>query len=245
MKQVRHAGLGLSLVSAFATTLAASQSPVVLVDYLHGGENPVKFSLNPADIPGPVLETIDRSNEVWLWTEQGQVNGVVESVEKNEEWKTYRGGLILNIRVPGEVKEGWAVLSFQPFPPQTWTPIEALPGEKAGIAKRLGHAPKRLTLAKFEARDKSQYLVADYWLPCPDGSAECGDYNEVETTVFRGSARSGWERLYSFVDGGSRPFVDVDGDGIPEVVGSTGYQGYVLRRIVPAQEIIVVSKSGV
>jgi hypothetical protein len=228
-----------------ATALAASQSPVVLIDYLNDGERPIKFALNPLDVSGPVLEKIDQRSEVSLWTEQGQVKGVVESVERNETWKTYRGGLILNIKVADPVKQGWAVLSFHPFPLQTWTSMDALPREKVDIAKRLGHDLNRLALAKFETRDQSQYLVVDYRFPCPDGSTECGDYNEVETTVFRGSSRSGWERLYSFVDGGSKPFVDVDGDGIPEVVGSTGYKGYVLRSIVPEQKIIVTSHSGV
>ena len=36
---------------------------------------------------------------MWLWTEDGQVPGVVDSFEKHDEWKAYRGGLVLNIKV--------------------------------------------------------------------------------------------------------------------------------------------------
>jgi hypothetical protein len=37
----------------------------------------------------------------------------------------------------------------------------------------------------------------------------------------------------------------VDGDGFAEFVGSTGYKGYVLRRILPQHQVLVTSHSGV
>jgi len=101
-----------------------------------------------------------------------------------------------------------------------------------------------VTFAEIQMRER-QYLIVDYWLPCPDGSDECGDYNNIETTVYEGSSETGWKKIDSFVDGGSRPFVDIDGDGIPESVGSTGHKGYLLRRIIPTRKIIVTSDSGV
>ncbi len=119
------------------------------------------------------------------------------------------------------------------------------PGGSLARLQQFARRNARFRISTDETRERHQYLVVDYWLPCPDGSAECGDYNEVRTTVYRASPTSGWEELYSFVDGGSRPFVDVDGDGFPEVVGSTEYKGYVLRRIFPKLQIVVTSHSGV
>jgi hypothetical protein len=242
---VTYGGLCLSWLLAFALVRTQIQPPAVLIDYLAGHENPIRFSLNPTDLSPPVMAQIEGARAVWLWTERGQTRGIVESVERNEQWKTYRGGLVLQITTPDTLAPGWVILSFQPLPAQRWHPIEAPPKDKADLATRLGREPSRLTLAPFETGDNHRYLVVDYSLPCPDGSSECGDFNDVETAVYRESAESGWERVDSFVDGGSTPFVDIDGDGIPEVIGSTGYKGYVLRRIIPRREKLVTSHSGV
>ena len=225
----------------------AGAGSIILLDYLRIDGNVVRFSLNTKDLPDAALEAIERRKNVWLWTEVGQIQGVVESIERNAEWAAYRGGLVLIIRVARKAypaKEGWTVLSLEPFPSQGWVSMETAASDKAQIARRLGYAPRRLTFEKFRARER-QYLIADYVLPCPDGRDECGDHNEVETTVFERSSETGWKKIDSYVDGGSRPFVDIDGDGIPECVGSTGYKGYVLRRIIPKRQIVFTSHSGV
>ena len=70
----------------------AGAEPVMLLDYLRGGESAARFSLNSKDLSEAALEAIERRKNVWLWTEDGQVPGVVDSFEKRDEWKAYRGG---------------------------------------------------------------------------------------------------------------------------------------------------------
>jgi hypothetical protein len=122
--------------------------------------------------------------------------------------------------------------------------MQVTASEAKALSARLGHPLERSTWARFRARN-SEYLVVGDRLPCPDGVEECGDYDEVTTTVYEGSGAAGWREIDRFVDGGVVPFVDADGDGAPELVGSTGYKSYVLRRLLPKREILFTSHSGV
>ena len=63
-----------------------------------------------------------------------------------------------------------------------------------------------------------------------------GEFVTRHTVAFKGDHGT-WTQLYEDSDLGHELFVDIDGDGVPETVGGTGYESVALWKIYPKKSL--------
>ena len=76
------------------------------------------------------------------------------------------------------------------------------------------------------------------------GTPEYGEFVTRRTVVFKAD-KGTWTQLYEDRDLGWELVVDVDGDGVPETVGGTGYDSLAVWKFYPRKSVAIMSTSGV
>ncbi len=112
----------------------------------------------------------------------------------------------------------FGLFSFDSFPPQTWKISE----DKSVVETNQGKFK-----IKFEQMNEESEFI------------------EFKFTIQKLIESGKWDIIGQFIDQDQNWVVDIDGDGVPEVVGATGYKDRILRRVWPNMETLVLNKSGV
>jgi len=152
--------------------------------------------------------------------------------------------------------EGYGVVvSLQPLPVQTWTMVEPKPQDirfaKMFSENRIKKIEKSLRAQKKELHPREEYARFDLkkvntkihgmLLLVNFGTPETDDEWMVTHTAILQSSRGGpWKELSDTRGISASPFIDIDGDGVPETHGGTQYE-YQLDRIFPTSKTIVTA----
>jgi hypothetical protein len=197
-----------------------------------------------------------RGMRVHLWTSDRTRAAVVERVAVDRQ--SPRGRRIeIQLRSETDIPKGWVLVSDKALPEQTWTRV-APSATDMNMARQLAERRIREIEAALKAArqplvDRTTYQFFDCskvrtrlgdFLVVAFGTPEEGEFVTRHTVVFRGG-RETWTQLYEDSDLGHELLVDIDGDGVPETVGGTGYNSVALWKIYPKKSLAVMSSSGV
>jgi len=227
-----------------AYVLAAQDSETVFLDYLFEPASTVKFGLNPNDFsdawrdrPFPMLK---RGDSVWIGTKSGIEEGKFVSVttKKEKTWPQYSGMLELTLSFNVPIPKGFVLLSLKPLPAQAWRIIPLSTLDLEFIKKTFKTQEKYWPPVKIQSNRLGQFLIAH------ENTGKEGAFDSYRTVLFRFISGS-WQSVNEYTDQAGEPLVDIDGDGFPEIAGSTDYKSWILRRLFPSVEKLTVNNSGV
>jgi hypothetical protein len=143
------------------------------------------------------------------------------------------GGLLVRLRSANPVKgRGW-MLSKSPLPQQTWQQKEEV--------------TKDGTVRVIVTTGKGQFRLDSVSLPPKEGVDEADGPSEVRVDIYQRKKADGtWKKRDSFMTNSEvRPYLDVDGDGVPEIINLEWYNDTILRRFYPGIKVLVIDRSGV
>jgi hypothetical protein len=232
----------------------------LFLDYVEEPSRELAVKVNPDDLGGnwekhPVVSW-PRGMRVHLWTSGRTQGAVVERVAVDRQ--SPRGRRIeIQLRSDAIIPKGWVLLTDEALPEQTWTRV-APSATDISMARQLAERRIREIEAALKAArqplvDRVTYQFFDCsqvrtrlgdFLVVAFGTPEEGEFVTRHTVVFKGSAGT-WTRLYEDSDLGHDLLVDIDGDGVPEAVGPTGYNSIALWKIYPKKSLEIMSSSGV
>ena len=200
----------------------------------HGTE--VTVFLKQLNLPDNYKEVPPiRTGETW-WL--GAAEGIWQVTCGNVETAAGRtgprtGGLLVLLKSATPVKgRGW-LLSKSPLPRQTWQQREEV--------------TKDGTLRVIITTGKGQFRLDSVNLPPKEGMDEADGPSEVRVDIHqRKKADDKWKKRDSFMTSAeARPYLDVDGDGVPEIINFEWYNDPVLRRFYPGIKVLAIDRSGV
>ena len=131
------------------------------------------------------------------------------------------------------IPEGPGIISSYPMPKQTWKLLKPTKKDISFLANE-HDSWERIDLIKTT---KGNFLIVQY------DTFDDGEFIDHLTLVYRND--EGWKLMGDFEDHWNWPFVDIDGDGVPELYGSSQYKSIILRRFYPVEEIITYVDPGV
>ena len=77
------------------------------------------------------------------------------------------------------------------------------------------------------------------------GTCEAAEFVQQEVMIFWDQNKGTWKQIAGISEQGASPTVDVDGDGVPEFIGGTGYKDTTLWKVYPEFRVLAVASSGV
>jgi hypothetical protein len=239
-------GVGVSGPAHAAVTTQAPASPAVekrgpsfFVSLKGAGEeasvpgNEFVVMLKKINLPegydqNPVL----KPNETfWLANQQGiwqvackSVRPVTVAAPASEQLEI---GLQADIPPQGN---HW-LLSKDPFPQQVWQWKEF---RAKGIVLRI-------IITVFQ--DQYRLDSVDVSIPQEEGDSPA----DVRVDIYhKKKNQKTWTRINRFMTNSEvRPYLDVDGDGVPEIINWEAYDETILRTFYPKIEVVAIDRSGV
>jgi hypothetical protein len=123
------------------------------------------------------------------------------------------------------------LLSKNPFPQQVWQWKESRP---KGI-------DLRIIITVFE--DQYRLDSVDVSLPEEEGDSPA----DVRVDIYhKKKNQKAWTRINRFMTNTEvRPYLDVNGDGVPEIINLEAYSETILRTFHPRIEVVTIDRSGV
>jgi hypothetical protein len=221
-----------------ATSIAVSPGPILFV-ILKGAEKgavsatEVTVFLKKINLPdGYDQNPIIKVNETyWLATPRGAWQVTCKSIQALP--KTVGPAsekLEITLQSGSPIQGNSWLLSKTPFPPQTWQQKEV--------------PARNVDLRVIITTTNDEFMLDSVNLPVSnegDGPAP------VRVDIHRKKKNeASWTRINSFMTNSEvRPYMDVDGDGVPEIFNLEWYSESVLRSFYPKVEVVAIDRSGV
>ncbi len=184
---------------------------------------PKDYRQNPPVKPGDTW---------WLRTGKGSLRARVRSVAVQESPYPALGRLSVKLRTEGPVTKRITLISRCPIGEQTWTAKKP----------RDDTMPYRVVVTTEQGlfRLDSDEVVPEGGYPEGDGPSQ------VRVDVYeKKTGEQKWKKRTSFMTNSpAEPYLDVDGDGVPEITSIEWYRETILRRFYPKVEVIAVDASG-
>lgn len=166
----------------------------------------------------------------WLATPRGAWQVTCKSIQELPETAGPASEKLEIVLQSGSPVQGnsW-LLSKTPFPPQMWQQKE-VPAKDVDLRVIITTATDEFML------DSVALPVSD----AGDGPAPVRiDIHQKKKN------ETSWTRINSFMTNSEvRPYMDVDGDGVPEILNIEWYNEQVLRSFYPKVEVVTIDRSG-
>ena len=172
-----------------------------------------------------VIPTFKEGEKLWLGTTKGPILGeCLESTELDgSDVKGPGTGVEVRLWSDSGIPQGTVLISRTPFPKQTWH------------VKNLGN-----DALLINTLNKGMFKIKNHEVPPPEMPDGYDGPLNFQITILRSFDGKSWNELMNFDSNGSaEPFIDVDGDGIPETVTVERYGKRILERFFPKKEIVV------
>ncbi len=124
------------------------------------------------------------------------------------------------------------LLAEDPFPPQMWQQKEV--------------TAKGVDLRVIITTHSDEFMLDSIYLPDKQDEDADGPA-QVRIDIHRKQKNeTGWTKINSFITNSEvRSYIDVDGDGVPEIINVEWYDEGVLRSFYPEIKVIAIDHSGV
>lgn len=175
------------------------------------------------------------ANETWwLGGEQGIWQVACRNVETVADGSgPGTGGLRISLQSVSPIKGTYWLLSKTPLPPQMWQQKEV--------------SAKGVLLRVIVTTGGDEFMLDSVGIPPKEGEEEADGPAQVRIDIsYRKKDDTSWSKRNSFMTNSEvRPFFDVDGDGVPEIINVEWYSETILRKFYPNTEIVAIDASGV
>ncbi len=132
------------------------------------------------------------------------------------------------------VRTTQGLLTNKPLPKQTWRIIECNEKDKSHLSKYHANWER---IDKIET-EKGIFILAQY-------NKGIESEFDIHQTFFFQVKNDTLIKLCDFEDQWNWPYIDVDGDGVPEIIGNTDYKSPIIRKVYPKYEVIAKMESGI
>lgn len=243
------------LGSVVSPVLAVSSR--IFLDTLTESREEQPIQLNPIDLGGeskwdnsPLLKK-KKGQPVWLWTSEGEMKVLIDRIvitrREADERFLFRGSINAVVRAETPIPVGRVMLSLKPIPAQTWKTRIPSEDEKKLIAAETEKTETGLFMINVSScyanvittKKGQEYFIFRY--PIPNKLNQ----EKYRAVIYLKDEKAAWTSYKRFDDAVFEPWVDVDGDGVPELVGESGLESFALKSFHPYAEIIQQSTSGI
>ncbi len=228
-----------------AKDLLGQESPSLFLDYTFQGGNQIELSINPTDYPFEWAEKpfskYKKGDKMWVFVNGKSIPVHYVSSRSKGGQHPMRGGITIKLNSDVPVPTGYTILSTAEFPDQTWIYFAPTEKEKEMVLSSLKKVGKLPKWSGIKTKNNGTFLLVGYAV---DQEAA---FIEHKTHIFKLNRRKIWQQIAEISNDGYYAEVlgDLDGDGVPEIVGPFGYKSYRVQKIFPKLEDVVINTSGV
>lgn len=142
-------------------------------------------------------------------------------------------GLLVSVQSGTPLPGSYWLFSKNPLPVQTWQSREE-PAD--GNTSRV-----------IVATLNGEFRLDSVDIPSKAGEEEGDGPAEVRVDVYHRDGKGGpWKKISSFMTNSDvRPYLDVDGDGVPEIISEVWYNSIALQSFYSKKKVVVFNRSGV
>ncbi len=170
-------------------------------------------------------------------------------IQKDETWWLYIHGKELKVHCQTVTVEGDGLPGVSSGIKATFSAQEAIPNGYAVLSKtsfpiQTWRSERNGSNAIIHTKDQKSFLIENSTKPAKNVVME--GPAEVTVSIFELTRDGNRTLITSFgTNSPVDPIIDIDGDGVPEVVNVEWYKEIILRRFFPKVETIVIRSSGV
>lgn len=189
------------------------------------------------------MSGLAKGDSVWIASSTEIVKAKFESIKVKKNHKM-QGGIVVEFSLEKPVestKSGYIVVSLKPLPKRKWTLLNLTDSDKSFVKEGTYQGPNSFVFPpiKIKSDEIGEFLIVN-----EENKGEHGSKRR-RTILYELSKYRSWSKLTEFEGQGVVPIVDVDGDGFPEVAGTTGYKSFILRKIYPTYKELTINTSGI
>ncbi len=229
----------------------------IYLDTLAEAKTEQVIKLNPLDLGGeskwqndPLLKQ-KKGHVIWLWTATGPMKAVFDRIvitqAEGDFHFLFRGSINVVVRASKPIPAGRVLVSLKALPEQTWKVLEPRDEDKtfayADLVNLEGQSyivnSSSVSIRVFETKKGTGFMIVRYPLPPTEVPGE-----SFRTVVYKRDPAQPWVLYKKFDDAMVEPWFDVDGDGVPELVGESGYDSFGIKAFHPYTKILQQSTAG-
>lgn len=160
----------------------------------------------------------------------------VDSIDiPEDEWGNIQ--IYFNVDEPPLLSSA-GLVSTKPLPEQTWKMIRPTKYDTGYFMRHQGIEQNVFRRLDIFETSKGKFMIGQW------ETGQGGEFDQHRTTVYE-KTEEGWKSMFRYTSQWNVPFLDIDGDGVPELFTSMGYKSPTIRQWYPVLKEFAMMESGV